>query len=169
MHIYIRLRDQCTIRTARSSPVKKHGRTTENSHNSVVFIAQSKACQARGYGVSSALLIRAWVLCFYNVGVCFFCVQKRFQMCSAKMVANITAVFTQFEGRLRKLQDVPKFSHGRRMLWFDGAPNKAYLFSLFHDHTMAIEFLKNIGLIRKNDAVKLLRSRYDVVATSSWQ
>jgi hypothetical protein len=65
------------------------------------------------------------------------------------MVANITTVFIQYEERLRGLQDVPMFSHGRRMVRSDGDPNKAFFFSLFHDHAMAIEFLKDIGLIRR--------------------
>jgi len=35
---------------------------------------------------------------------------------SAKMVANISAVFTEYEERVRRLQKVPRFSHGRRMV-----------------------------------------------------
>jgi len=40
-----------------------------------------------------------------------------------KMVHNITAVLTEYEERVRRLQKLPRFSHGRRMLRSDGAPN----------------------------------------------
>jgi len=54
----------------------------------------------------------------------------------------------QYEERVRSMQNVPRFSHGRRMLRSDGGPNRL-LYYLFTDHAMAIEFLKDIGLLRR--------------------
>jgi hypothetical protein len=64
------------------------------------------------------------------------------------MVGNISAVFTEYEERVRRLQKVPRFSHGRRMVRSDVAPNRTFFHSLFNDHTMANEFLQDIGLIQ---------------------
>jgi len=44
---------------------------------------------------------------------------------------------------------VPRLSHGRRMLRSDGGPNKLFFCYLFTDHAMAIEFFKDIGLLRR--------------------
>jgi len=65
------------------------------------------------------------------------------------MVHNITSVFNEYEERVRRLQTVPRFSHGRRMLRSDGAPNRTFFISVFNDHAMAIELLKDLGLIRR--------------------
>ena len=65
------------------------------------------------------------------------------------MVHNITSVFNEYEERVRRLQTVPRFSYGRRMLRSDGAPNRTFFISVFNDHAMAIESLKDIGLIRR--------------------
>jgi len=42
------------------------------------------------------------------------------------MVVNISAVFPEYEERVQRLQKVPRFSHGRRMVRLDGAPNRAW-------------------------------------------
>jgi hypothetical protein len=65
------------------------------------------------------------------------------------MVAHILEVVTQYEERMRTMQKVAMFSHGRRMLRADGGPNKSFFFNVFNDHAMAIEFLKDIGLLRR--------------------
>jgi hypothetical protein len=65
------------------------------------------------------------------------------------MVENITTVISDYEEQLRRLQKGPSFSYGRRMVRSDGAPNRAFFYSLFTDHAMAIEFLQEIGLIRR--------------------
>jgi hypothetical protein len=65
------------------------------------------------------------------------------------MVDNITTVVNDYEEHLWRMQVVPLFSHEQRMLRSDGAPNRAFFFTLFKDHAMAIEFLKDIGLIRR--------------------
>jgi hypothetical protein len=48
------------------------------------------------------------------------------------MVQNITTVISDYEERLRSLQKGPIFSYRRRMLRWDGAPNRA-LYSLFSE------------------------------------
>jgi len=65
------------------------------------------------------------------------------------MVGNISAVFTEYEECMWRLQKAPTFSRGQRMVRSDGAPNRAFFYSLFDDHAMAIEFLKDIGLIQR--------------------
>jgi len=47
------------------------------------------------------------------------------------------------------MQKVPRFSYGCRMVRADGGPNRLLFCNLFNDHAMAIEFLKEIGLLRR--------------------
>ena len=65
------------------------------------------------------------------------------------MVADISEVVSKYEERMRSVQKVPRFSHGRRMLRADGGPNKLFFCTLFNDHAMAIQFLQEIGLLRR--------------------
>jgi hypothetical protein len=55
------------------------------------------------------------------------------------MVDNISAVFTEYEERVRGVQKMPRLSHGRRMMRSDGAPNRAFFYSLFNDHHTLIK------------------------------
>jgi hypothetical protein len=64
------------------------------------------------------------------------------------MVAHILEVVSKYEERVRSMQSVPRFSHGRRMVRTDG-PNRLFFCALFNDHAMAIEFLKETGLLRR--------------------
>jgi len=43
---------------------------------------------------------------------------------------------------------VPRSSYGRRILWEDGGPNKTFFPYLFCDRDMAIQFMKDVGLLR---------------------
>jgi hypothetical protein len=43
------------------------------------------------------------------------------------VVDNISNVMNEYEERVRRMQVVPLFSHERRMLRSDGAPNRAFL------------------------------------------
>ena len=43
---------------------------------------------------------------------------------------------------------MPRFSYGRRMLRDDGAPNRCFLMYLFGEESIAIQFLKDIGILR---------------------
>jgi hypothetical protein len=64
------------------------------------------------------------------------------------MVVRIKQVVAEYEDSLRKMQWVPRFSYGRGMLGKDGAPNGLFLTYLFGDQELAIQFLKDVGLIR---------------------
>jgi hypothetical protein len=66
-----------------------------------------------------------------------------------KMVQHLQEIVTKYEERVQSMQNVPRFSHGRRMLRSDGGPNKSFFYYLFTDHAMAIEFVKDIGLLRR--------------------
>ena len=78
------------------------------------------------------LCVVPYLLCFYS---------------HKKMVENIIHVISQYEERLRRCQNVPRLSHGRRMLTEDGAPNRFFLMYLFCNESMALQYLKDIGLI----------------------
>jgi hypothetical protein len=54
----------------------------------------------------------------------------------------------EYEQRLRSMQRVSLFPYGRRMLRNDGGPNRVFFYNLFSDRETAIEFLKEVGLIR---------------------
>ena len=63
------------------------------------------------------------------------------------MVSRICELFTEYAERLRRMQHVPGFSYQRGFVREDGGPNKFFLTYLFCDQAMAIEFLKNVGLL----------------------
>ena len=65
------------------------------------------------------------------------------------MVHNLMDTVMCYEERVRSMPSVPRLSYGRRMLRSDGGPNRLFLIHLFTDHSMAIEFLKDIGLLRR--------------------
>jgi len=62
-----------------------------------------------------------------------------------KMMVHISEVVTQYEEHVWRMQKVPRFSYGRRMVRADGVPNRLLFYTLFNDHAMAIEFLKEIS------------------------
>jgi len=64
------------------------------------------------------------------------------------MVERLLQVVTEYEERLRRNDYVLRFSYGRRMLRDDGGPNRYFLMYLFSEQSMAIEFLKDVGLLR---------------------
>jgi len=57
-------------------------------------------------------------------------------------------VITEYEERLRRSYYEPRFSDGRRMLRDDGAANRCFLMYLFSEESIAIQFLKDTGLLR---------------------
>jgi len=61
------------------------------------------------------------------------------------MVENICSVADDYE---KRLLFVPRFSYGRRMLQEDGGSNTMFLTYLFCDEVIAIQFLKDVGLLR---------------------
>jgi len=66
-----------------------------------------------------------------------------------RVVEHVLQVTSDYEKRLAGSQYVPKFSFRRRMLRFDGGPNKLFLMYLFCDQANAIRFLMEIGLLRR--------------------
>jgi hypothetical protein len=64
------------------------------------------------------------------------------------MVEHLAKVATEYEERLRRSSYVPRLSYGRRMLRDNGGLNRYFLMYLFCEHSIAIEFLKDIGLLR---------------------
>jgi len=64
------------------------------------------------------------------------------------MVKQLVKVTSEYEERLWRCEYVPRLSFGRRMLRDDCAPNRFFLMYLFCEESMAIQFLKDIGLIR---------------------
>ena len=64
------------------------------------------------------------------------------------MVQRLKEVVAEYEERLQKMPSVPRFSYGRGLLRIDGAPNKFFLTYLFGHQELAIQFLKDVGLIR---------------------
>ena len=65
-----------------------------------------------------------------------------------KMVENVIHFTSDYEEPLRRCQNVPRLSYGRRMLMEDGASNRFFLMYLFCNESMAIKYLKDIGLLR---------------------
>jgi hypothetical protein len=63
------------------------------------------------------------------------------------MVQRISEVIRGYEKRLQGMPFVPKSSYGRAILREDGGPNKIFLTHLFCDQAIAIQFLKDMGLI----------------------
>jgi len=49
---------------------------------------------------------------------------------------------------LRRMPHVPRFSYGRGMVCDDGATNMSFFYYLFCDQAMAIQFMKENGLLR---------------------
>jgi len=66
-----------------------------------------------------------------------------------EIVAQMQEIIAKYEERVRSMENVPGCSYGRRMLRSDGGPNRSFFFYLFADKAMAIEFLKEIGLLRR--------------------
>ena len=55
---------------------------------------------------------------------------------------------SEYEERIRRCQYVTRLSFGRRMLRDDGGPNRYFLMYLFCEESMAVQYLKDIGLLR---------------------
>jgi hypothetical protein len=72
-----------------------------------------------------------------------------FNSCGITIVAHILEVVSKYEERVQSMQKVPRFSHGRWVVRADGGPNRLFFCMLFNNHVMAIEFLKEIGLLRR--------------------
>jgi hypothetical protein len=83
------------------------------------------------------------------------------------MVAHLLQRVTEYEERLRRKQYVPRFLYGHRMLRDDGGPNRFFLMNLFSDQAMAIEFRKDVGLLRSRVQVDRFILRYSSKAVTA--
>jgi len=66
------------------------------------------------------------------------------------MVQRLCELVAEYEQRLREMSFVPKSSYGRRVLREYGEPNRMFITFLYSDHAVAIQFLKDVGLLRSN-------------------
>jgi len=64
-----------------------------------------------------------------------------------KMVQRLQEIVADYEEPMREMQLVPRMSYGRRLVWRNGVPNRMFLSFLFSRHELAIQFLKDVGLI----------------------
>ena len=64
------------------------------------------------------------------------------------MVDKLLQVVREYENRLQEMQFVARPSYRRRMRRPDGGPNRDFLVYLFLEEDIAIEFLKDVGLLR---------------------
>jgi len=64
------------------------------------------------------------------------------------MFQRMKHVVAEYEDRLRKMQSLPRFSYGRGMVRKDVTPNRISLTYLFGQRKLAIQFLKDVGLIQ---------------------
>ena len=83
-----------------------------------------------------------------NVCVSFRRCENNLLYFTNKMVEHIFQVALEYKERLRKCEFVSSFSYGRRMLRDDGDPNRFFLMYLFYVQSLAIQFLKDIDLLR---------------------
>ena len=65
-----------------------------------------------------------------------------------EMVQAIQAVIAIYKERLMAMPTAPHTSYGRAAFGVDGAVNRRFLWHLFLDFNIAIQFLKDTGLIR---------------------
>ena len=68
--------------------------------------------------------------------------------CAVKMVAKIKQLVSDYEKRLHEMPYIPSVSYGRRMLLEDSGPNRDFLSFLFCCDGLAMQFLKDVGLLR---------------------
>jgi len=64
------------------------------------------------------------------------------------MVGKVQEIFHEYEKRLQEMPFIPRGSYGCRMVLQDGGPNRDFITHLFCDHGLAVQFLKDVGLIR---------------------
>jgi hypothetical protein len=85
---------------------------------------------------------------FRLCAVHFLCGVNSLVSFTNKMVEQLLQVTSEYKEQLRRCEYIPRFSFGRRMLRDDGDPNRLFLMYLFCEQSHAIQFLKDIGLLR---------------------
>jgi hypothetical protein len=64
------------------------------------------------------------------------------------VVQHLCEVVAEYEKSLQEMSFLPQTSYGRTMLQEHSGPNKIFLTHLFCDHDIAIQFLKDMGLLQ---------------------
>jgi hypothetical protein len=67
---------------------------------------------------------------------------------------NTAKIVMDYKERGRNMRGVPRLSHGRRLLRSDEGSKKMSIDFVFSDHSMGIEFLRDIGLLQKTRQCK---------------
>jgi len=63
------------------------------------------------------------------------------------MVGKLTEIVDEYKKRLQEMAFIPRASYRRQMLRQDGGPNREFLTYLFWDDSLAMQFLKDVGLL----------------------
>ena len=63
-------------------------------------------------------------------------------------MGKLQEIVNEHEKSLQEMSFVPMVSYRRRMLREDGGPNRDFLTYLFCDDGFAMQFLKDVGLLR---------------------
>ena len=63
------------------------------------------------------------------------------------MVGKLTEIVDEYKKRLQEMAFIPRASYRRQMLHQDGGPNREFLTYLFWDDRLAMQFLKDVGLL----------------------
>jgi len=64
------------------------------------------------------------------------------------MVGKLEEIVEEYEKSLQEMPFVPRASYGSRILREDVGPNRDFLMYLFCDFGFAVQFLKDLGLLR---------------------
>jgi len=64
------------------------------------------------------------------------------------MMAKLLQIVDDYDRRLQEMPFVPRASYGRRMIREDGGLNRDFLTYLFCGDGFAMQFLKDVGLLR---------------------
>jgi len=64
------------------------------------------------------------------------------------MLGKLTEIVDEYEKRLQEMPFIPRASYRRRMLRQDGGQNRDFLTYLSCDDGLAMQFLKDVGLLR---------------------
>ena len=84
----------------------------------------------------------------YRSSMCACVTFIRFVFREQKILQRMQEIVAKYEDHLRQMQSVLRLSYRRWLVCTDGAPNRMFLTCLFCHHELAIQFLKDVGLIR---------------------
>jgi len=84
----------------------------------------------------------------YRSSMCACVTFIRFVFREQKILQRMQEIVAKYEDHLRQMQSVLRLSYRRWLVCTDGAPNRVFLTCLFCHHELAVQFLKDVGLIR---------------------